>query len=124
MLFAPGALGLTLVLFFGLSVVVYGAALPSGLFVPCLTIGALGGRLVGEMLHTSAAMEHGELAAGATLQTGAMTAASVYADAGFYALIGAASMLAGVTRMTISLTVILCKHSTPAGQPTEPSPRS
>ena len=51
-LFAPSALLLSLLLFFGLSVVVYGAALPSGLFIPCMTIGALGGRLIGELLHS------------------------------------------------------------------------
>ena len=42
-LFTPAALFVSLLLAFALAVVTYGAAIPSGLFVPCMTIGALGG---------------------------------------------------------------------------------
>ena len=69
-----------------LAVVTYGMAVPSGLFVPCILIGASMGRVVGQVLHLSWGM-------------------SVHP--GTYALIGACAMLGGVTRMTISLTIIL-----------------
>ena len=59
---------------------------PSGLFVPCILVGAALGRVVGQTLATSWGL---------------------HVHAGTYALIGAASMLGGVTRMTISLTIIL-----------------
>ena len=39
-LFTPAALFVSLLLAFALAVVTYGAAIPSGLFVPCMTIGA------------------------------------------------------------------------------------
>ena len=45
-LFTPLALALSLALIFSLTVIVYGATLPSGLFIPCMTMGALLGRCV------------------------------------------------------------------------------
>jgi CBS domain-containing protein len=63
----------------------YGIAVPSGLFVPSLLTGALGGRAFGETLSRC----------GFTV------------DPGLYALVGAAAMLGGMTRMTISLCCIL-----------------
>ena len=66
----------------------YGLSISGGVFIPCLLIGAAGGRLV---------------AVGAlNILTG-----STWISPGKFALIGAAAMLGGVTRMTISLTVIL-----------------
>jgi chloride channel 7 len=77
----------TIVIFI-LAVITYGIAVPSGLFVPCILIGCGFGRLFGEV------MKH-----------------HVFPDAnvaaGPYALMGAVAMLGGVSRMTISLTVIL-----------------
>jgi chloride channel 7 len=67
----------------------YGIAVPSGLFVPSLLGGAALGRLVGHLLHRLDA------------QSG------TFADAGTYALVGAAAGLGGMARMTISLCVIL-----------------
>lgn len=94
-LFTPTALFLSLALIFSLTVLVYGVTVPSGLFVPCMTMGALLGRLMGELVY--------------------MSPFDVFPDAGFYALVGAAAMLGGVTRMTFSLTVILCEISNDAG---------
>lgn len=73
-------------LIFILAVVTYGLAVPSGLFVPCILVGSSFGRLVGLVLHALKIP---------------------IAHTGTYALIGATSVLGGVTRMTISLTVIL-----------------
>merc|ERR1739838_722489 len=82
----PKALMLYFVLFFFLAVTTYGIAVPSGLFVPCILMGCAYGRMLGEAMR-----DH----------------LSDTVNPGVYALIGAASMLGGVTRMTISLTVIL-----------------
>ncbi|TMW67753.1 hypothetical protein Poli38472_007425 [Pythium oligandrum] len=65
----------------------YGISVPSGLFVPSLLAGAAFGRMFVYVLH------------GMGIPIGAQD--------GMYALIGAASMLGGMARMTISLTVII-----------------
>jgi len=76
----------------------YGIGVPSGLFVPSLLTGAAFGRLVGHVVQDY-----------------------IYPDidAGIYALVGAASFLAGMARITISLTVILmeCSRSVQNGLP-------
>lgn len=65
------------------------SAVPSGLFVPSLLSGAAFGRLFGHLLHK---LDHTN---------------GTFADSGTYALMGAAAVLGGMARMTISLTVIL-----------------
>eukprot|EP00494_Astrolonche_serrata_P031783 UN32052 len=67
------------------SVFTYGVRVPSGLFVPAILCGCAYGRLMGEIVR------------------------DVYDDVhpGTYALLGATSSLGGITRMTISLTIIL-----------------
>jgi len=72
-----------------MATVTYGIAIPSGLFVPSLLSGAAFGRLFGHVLHRLD------------------NANGTFADSGTYALIGAAAVLGGMARMTISLTVIL-----------------
>ena len=76
------------VLFYVLSLLTYGVALPSGLFVPSALCGAAYGRLVGLAL-----VAHVPSAQGI--------------QEGTYALLGAAAFLGGATRMTVSLCVIL-----------------
>ncbi|RHY27541.1 hypothetical protein DYB32_006707, partial [Aphanomyces invadans] len=69
----------------------YGVKVPSGLFIPALLIGAAYGRLWTRLInHVTAHFPHAKLT-----------------DARIYGLIGSAAMLGGITRMTISLTVIL-----------------
>ena len=84
--FSSGALMVFFLAYISLAVVTYGIAIPSGLFVPSLLSGAAFGRLFGNM-------------------------ASAYfpklAFSNTYSLIGAAAVLGGMARMTISLTVIL-----------------
>ena len=77
-------------IYFCSAVFTYGLFMPSGLFVPCMLTGSAIGRLAGELLRL-------------------LGASSI--DPGLYALVGAAGMLSGVTRMTISLTVILLEVS-------------
>jgi len=71
---------------FFVSNITYGIAVPSGLFVPCILMGSSFGRFWGECLRMWA---------------------SSGVRPGVYALIGAAAMLSSVTRITITITVIL-----------------
>jgi chloride channel 7 len=87
--FSSGALFLFFVPYITMATVVYGIAVPSGLFVPSLLAGAAFGRLCGHLLHK---LDH---------------TSGTFADSGTYALMGAAAVLGGMARMTISLTVIL-----------------
>lgn len=80
-----------IVAFFGyffLALITYGIAMPSGLFVPMMAIGSTYGRLLGIVWKNYV-----------------VTSSSV--DVGTFALMGAASMLGGCVRMTVSLTVII-----------------
>ena len=69
--------------------VTYGIAVPAGMFVPSLTSGAVFGRLIGHLLHRLD------------------NTRGTFADSGTYALMGAAAIQAGISRMTISLTVMI-----------------
>lgn len=84
--FSAECLLLFFFLYLSAAVITYGIAVPSGLFVPSLLSGAAFGRLFGNI------------------------ALKVYPKLAFsntYSLIGAAAVLGGMARMTISLTVIL-----------------
>ncbi len=80
----------------------YGTSVPSGIFVPSLLIGAAYGRIVGEVV--------GYLAPSWGIFPGTKSViniTSLILATGSFALIGAATMMGGVTRMTMSLTVML-----------------
>ncbi|EQC35184.1 hypothetical protein SDRG_07413 [Saprolegnia diclina VS20] len=82
---AASLLAYGLCLFLG-SALTFGSAISGGVFIPCILSGAALGRLFG----------------------GLMQADDVnYMHLSTYSLVGAAAMLGGVTRMTISLTIIL-----------------
>jgi len=89
------------VLGFILTSITFGLQLPAGIILPSLAIGALYGRTLGvivELIHKHHA--------------GAILFAACEPDVacvtpGTYAIIGAASALAGVTRMTVSIVVIM-----------------
>jgi len=70
----------------------FGAGVPAGLFVPCLFTGACLGRVVGLVAHSVNAMIPGS---------------TIVVNPGVYAMVGAASVLGGVCRVTISLVVIM-----------------
>eukprot|EP00746_Dinoflagellata_sp_MGD_P145691 gnl/MRDRNA2_/MRDRNA2_78268_c0_seq1.p1 gnl/MRDRNA2_/MRDRNA2_78268_c0~~gnl/MRDRNA2_/MRDRNA2_78268_c0_seq1.p1 ORF type:complete len:1042 (+),score=161.10 gnl/MRDRNA2_/MRDRNA2_78268_c0_seq1:132-3257(+) len=70
-----------------LTLLTFGSAIPAGLFIPNILAGACFGRAVGE--HLAIVMPHLDV------------------HPGVYALMGAAGMLAGFSRMTVSLTMIL-----------------
>jgi len=88
--FTPSTLILFVLVYYCATVFIYGVAVPSGLFVPCMLIGGGLGRLVGELLYSHV---------------------SAGVDPGLYALVGAAGFLGGVTRMTMSLACIVLEIS-------------
>ena len=83
-----GGLVVYFVVTFIVSNATYGISVPSGLFVPCILMGCSFGRFYGEILRYY------------VLPNGGIVP-------GTYALMGAVGMLGGVSRMTISLSVIL-----------------
>lgn len=89
------------IFYFFAMTVVHGISVPAGIFIPALLSGAGVGRLAGELLAQNLPAAAGDGAAGSTAAV----------SAGVYALIGAAAFLGGVTRMTISLAVILLECS-------------
>jgi chloride channel 6 len=89
--FTLPTLGIIFFTYFFIACWTYGAGIPSGLFVPCLTIGALYGRFIITVFWTLGWEPN--------------------IDAGTFALIGAAAFLGGVVRMTVSLTVILIEST-------------
>jgi chloride channel 7 len=85
--FTSGPLILFFIPYFLIAAITSGVMAPAGLFVPTLLAGAAYGRLIGHWMNT-AFPGH-------------------VADAGTYALIGAASILGGMARMTIAGCVII-----------------
>lgn len=83
-----------------LTAITFGASIPAGIFLPSLTIGACAGRAVGIVMasiqkaHPTAWLFSGCPADGPCISPPV------------YAVVGAASALGGVTRMTVSLVSI------------------
>ncbi|GAO50863.1 hypothetical protein G7K_4982-t1 [Saitoella complicata NRRL Y-17804] len=77
-----------------LTVCTFGSAIPAGIFVPTMVVGSLIGRMVGLALH----YVHLNHTLGFFEPNHSPAA---------YAMLGAAATLAGVTKMTVSLSVIL-----------------
>lgn len=85
--FGAGPLILFMIPYFFVSAGTAGLSVPRGVFVPTLLVGAAYGRLWGHVLN---GLFPGNVA-----------------DAGTYALVGAAAITGGVTRITISMTIIM-----------------
>lgn len=80
-----------------LTAVTFGASIPAGIFLPSLTIGACAGRAVGLIVdRTQRNFPESWVFAGCPADGGCIKPS-------VYAVIGAASALGGVTRMTVSL---------------------
>ncbi|RVE51055.1 hypothetical protein evm_004346 [Chilo suppressalis] len=99
---AIGLLFLALLLKLVMTVFTFGIKVPCGLFIPSLALGAIAGRIVGigvEQLafhYSKIWLFSGECQTGVDCIT-----------PGLYAMVGAAAVLGGVTRMTVSLVVIM-----------------
>ncbi|GAA5889468.1 hypothetical protein JCM6882_007039 [Rhodosporidiobolus microsporus] len=84
-----------------LTAVTFGASLPAGVFLPSLIVGACAGRAVGLVMdQIQRAYPQSWVFAGCPADGGCI-------QPSVYAVIGAGSALGGVTRMTVSLVVIL-----------------
>ena len=104
--FGYGPLLVFLMLYAVFATVVAGSSLSSGLFVPMLVMGSALGRLVGLMLYDVAVgMGYSEQ----SLASGGLSTAWV--DPGVFALLGAGAFMGGVTRLTVSLAVIVMEMS-------------
>uniref|UniRef100_A0A5S6QRH2 Chloride channel protein n=1 Tax=Trichuris muris TaxID=70415 RepID=A0A5S6QRH2_TRIMR len=95
---------LILVLVFKIVITIFtfGIKVPSGLFVPSLAIGAIGGRLVGIAMERIAFTNKEAWWWGIHCEHDKSCV-----EPGMYAMVGAAAVLGGVTRMTVSLVVIM-----------------
>lgn len=91
-LYPYGCLLTYLVLFFGFACYTAGSCISSGLVIPMIIMGACMGRLVGQAAHDMGT---------------ALGAGGDWLDPGLFAFIGAGAFFAGVSRLTISLTVIM-----------------
>lgn len=94
--FLNGELVLLLITTYILTLLTYGSGIPAGLFIPNIMTGACFGRLVGQVLQ-------------AIINDIDPT---IHVNPGVYALIGSTAMLAGFTRMTMSLCVIVLEITT------------
>ncbi|XP_061769481.1 H(+)/Cl(-) exchange transporter 5-like isoform X4 [Nerophis ophidion] len=75
---------------------------PSGLFIPSMAVGAIAGRLLGVGMEQLAYYNHDWF-----IFKGWCTPGADCITPGLYAMVGAAACLGGVTRMTVSLVVMM-----------------
>ncbi|XP_073840234.1 chloride channel protein 3 [Musca autumnalis] len=99
---AIGLLILTFFLKLALTVFTFGMKVPAGLFIPSLLLGAIMGRIVGIAVEQFAYSYPN-----VWFFTGECVQGNNLITPGLYAMVGAAATLGGVTRMTVSLVVIM-----------------
>ncbi|XP_029786443.1 H(+)/Cl(-) exchange transporter 5 isoform X3 [Suricata suricatta] len=95
-------LALTLILKIVITIFTFGMKIPSGLFIPSMAVGAIAGRLLGVGMEQLAYYHHDWAIFNSWCSQGADCITP-----GLYAMVGAAACLGGVTRMTVSLVVIM-----------------
>ena len=82
----------------------FGMKIPAGLFIPSLGMGAIVGRMVGIGMEQFVFNYHDSLP---WFFRGECAQDESCITPGLYAMVGAAAVLGGVTRMTISMVVIM-----------------
>ncbi|KAJ8028430.1 H(+)/Cl(-) exchange transporter 3 [Holothuria leucospilota] len=92
-------LSLALVVKAALTVFTFGIKVPAGLFIPSIAVGAIAGRIAGVVME--------QVAFNNPSWFDSCSATGKCVTAGLYAMVGAAACLGGVTRMTVSLVVIM-----------------
>ncbi|KAJ7310349.1 hypothetical protein JRQ81_007258 [Phrynocephalus forsythii] len=95
-------LALALLLKAFITIFTFGMKVPSGLFIPSMAVGAIAGRLLGVAMEQLAYYHHDWAIFKSWCSPGADCITP-----GLYAMVGAAACLGGVTRMTVSLVVIM-----------------
>ncbi|GAA6035182.1 hypothetical protein JCM8097_006407 [Rhodosporidiobolus ruineniae] len=95
-----------------LTVVTFGIKLPAGIFIPTLAVGACAGRVAGLLVEVANERWPENAVFGAVCvprsgEGGPLPFGQACVLPGVWAMIGAASTLAGVTRTTVSLAVIV-----------------
>ncbi|KAJ7411487.1 hypothetical protein WISP_102457 [Willisornis vidua] len=95
-------LALALVFKIVITIFTFGMKIPSGLFIPSMAVGAIAGRMVGIGVEQLAYHHHDWIIFRNWCRPGADCVTP-----GLYAMVGAAACLGGVTRMTVSLVVIM-----------------
>uniref|UniRef100_A0A336MTH3 Chloride channel protein n=1 Tax=Culicoides sonorensis TaxID=179676 RepID=A0A336MTH3_CULSO len=93
---------LTFIVKFGLFIFTFGIKVPCGLFIPSLCLGAIMGRIVGIGME-QLAYHYPKI----WIFSGECSTGDDCITPGLYAMVGAAALLGGVTRMTVSLVVIM-----------------
>ncbi|KAH9812858.1 chloride channel, partial [Melampsora americana] len=101
------ALTITMILKFLLTIVTFGIKCPAGIFIPSLSIGAMLGRILGFIVEYAFYLfpNFGLFHQCLIDQTEGFGKACVLP--GVWSMVGSAAMLAGVTRSTVSLVVIV-----------------
>ncbi|XP_078403169.1 H(+)/Cl(-) exchange transporter 5 isoform X2 [Cetorhinus maximus] len=95
-------LALALVFKIFITIFTFGMKVPSGLFIPSMAVGAIAGRLLGVGMEQLAYYHHDWI-----IFRGWCSPGADCITPGLYAMVGAAACLGGVTRMTVSLVVIM-----------------
>lgn len=85
-----------------ITIFTFGIKIPAGLFIPSMAVGAITGRMVGigmeQLVHANPS---------SAFFSNMCDQDSCHVTPGLYAMVGAAAALGGVTRMTVSLVVIM-----------------
>merc|ERR1719361_2681135 len=97
-------LTLALMFKFVITIFTFGIQAPAGLFIPSLAMGAIAGRIVGIGMEQIVFTYHDRLP---WFFEGKCSQNESCITPGLYAMVGAAAVLGGVTRMTVSLVVIM-----------------
>ncbi|QQP35581.1 Chloride channel protein [Caligus rogercresseyi] len=97
-------LSLALIFKMLVTILTFGMKVPAGLFIPSLCMGAIIGRVLGIGIEQIVFFYHDSLP---WILQGECSQGESCITPGLYAMVGAAAVLGGVTRMTVSLVVIM-----------------